>query len=488
MIQKNLEKVMDYRYLKIFSLLSLSFIVVVITISIRLDLFGAIKVKTEEEHVSSNAKKEIAKIFYQDKAQKIDSIMQISTKQYYFNGNVLVAYKGNCIYNESFGYADMSRRTKLEKDDIFQLASVSKQFTAMAVMILKEKNLLNYDDSVTKFIPEFPYPRITIRMLLNHTSGLPNYYWLVEHHWHEKKSPVNEDIIKMLAAHKLNLYFTPGRRWNYSNTGYVVLASIVERITEKDFADFVHENIFEPLKMNNSFVYSSSSVSIKKDHLTGYYYRGRRYRMIPETVNDGAVGDKGVYSTTEDLFKWDQALYHNKLVSSETFNEAISTFKLRDKYEIPYGFGFRIRERNDKKIAYHHGKWNGFRTSLLRYVEDTNTVIVLNHTSSSLNYSIIREIQQVLDDSTHVDITQKVVSSILDDGIEFAVKYYFDQTNGKNIKLDTVKISEASQILYDTNNPANAEKLILFKKMYLNGELDTNFMNDITFLKAVSIK
>lgn len=488
MDQKRVVKCMDYKYLKIFSLVALIFVIAVITISIRLDLFGAIKNRPEKEVLSSNEKREIEKIFYQDKAQKIDSIMQFKAKQNYFNGNVLVAYKGNCIYNESFGYADMSRRTKLEKDDVFQLASVSKQFTAMAVMILKEKNLLNYDDSVTKFISEFPYPRITIRMLLNHTSGLPNYYWLVEHHWHGEYSPVNDDIIKMLAEHKLNLYFTPGLRWDYSNTGYVVLASIVERISKKAFADFVQENIFEPLKMNNSFVYSSSFGSTKKDHLTGYYYRGRRYRMIPETINDGAVGDKGVYSTTEDLFKWDQALYTNQLVSSKTFNEAISTFKLRDKYEIPYGFGFRIRKRNDKKIAYHHGKWNGFRTSILRYVEDTNTIIVLNHTSSSLNNSIIREIQQVLDDSTHVDITQKVVSSILIDGIESAVKYYFEQTNGKNIKLDTVKISEASQILYDTNNPANAEKLILFKNMYLKGELDTNFLNDISFLKAISIK
>ena len=454
--------------------------------SIRLDLFGA--TKGLEEIVNNSAKKEIDKIFYQEKAQTIDSILQLTAKKNYFNGSVLVAYKGSCIYNESFGYADMLRRKELKKDDIFQLASVSKQFTAMAVMILKEKNLLNYDDSVTKYIPEFPYPRVTLRMLLNHTSGLPNYYWLVEHHWHGKSAPNNEEIIKMLAEHKLNLYFTPGRRWDYSNTGYVVLASIVERISDQKFADFMSENIFEPLQMNNSFVYSSSTSNAKRDRLIGYYYRSRRYRTIPETVNDGAVGDKGVYSTTEDLFKWDQALYNNSLVSEVTLSEAISTFKLRNKYEIPYGFGFRIRTRNEKKIAYHHGKWNGFRTSFMRYVEDTNTVIVLNHTSSSLNNSIIRDIQQVLDDSSAAGITQQVVNTILDDDLEAAVDYYFSHTNGKNIKLDTIKITEASQILYDTNNPVTAEKLILFKDMYIKGELDTNFMNDKNFLKALSIK
>lgn len=477
---------MDYRYLKIFSLISLTFVFIVVTVSIRLDLFGAVIDK--KEIVSKSIKKEIEQIFYQEKAEVIDSILQAKAKNHYFNGNVLVAHKGYCIYNESFGYSDMLRRKKLEKNDIFQLASVSKQFTAMAVMILKERNLLNYEDSVIKYIPEFPYPGITVRMLLNHTSGLPNYYWLVENHWHGKGAPTNEEILEMMTEHKLNLYFTPGRRWDYSNTGYIVLASIVERISQQSFAEFMKENVFDPLKMNNSFVYSRTESDEKKERLIGYYYRGRRYRMIPETVNDGAVGDKGVYSTTEDLFKWDQALYNNKLVSEETINESISTFKLRNKYEIPYGFGFRIRKRNNKKIAYHHGKWNGFRTSLFRYVEDTNTVIVLNHTSSSLNYSIIREIQQVLDDSTGIDLTQLVVTSILDEGLENAVDFYFEKSYGKKVELDTLKIKEASRILYDTNNPKTAENLLLFKEMYVRGELDTNFMTDKNFLESLSIK
>ncbi len=477
---------MDYKYLKIFSLISLTFIFIVVTVSIRLDLFGA--AISKKEIVSKSTKKEIEQIFYQDKAEDIDSILQAKSKNHYFNGNVLVAYKGYCIYNESFGYSDMLRRKKLENDDIFQLASVSKQFTAMAVMILKERNLLNYEDSVIKYIPEFPYPGITVRMLLNHTSGLPNYYWLVENHWHGNGAPNNEEILKMMAEHKLNLYFTPGRRWDYSNTGYIVLASIVERISQQSFAEFMKENIFDPLEMNNSFVYSSAENNEKKERLIGYYYRGRRYRMIPETVNDGAVGDKGIYSTTEDLFKWDQALYNSNLVSEETMNESISTFKLRNRYEIPYGFGFRIRKRNNKKVAYHHGKWNGFRTSLFRYVEDTNTVIVLNHTSSSLNYSIIREIQQVLDDSTKIDLTQLVVTSILDEGIENTVDFYFEKSQGKNVKLDTLKIKEASRILYDTNNPKTAENLLLFKEMYVKGELDTNFMTDKNFLESLSFK
>jgi CubicO group peptidase (beta-lactamase class C family) len=477
---------MDYKYLKIYLVSTLLFVAVIVTLSVQLNLFGADKV--HKEIVSGSVKEKIDKIFYEDKANAIDSIMQYRAKKSYFNGNVLVAYKGDCIFNESFGYADLKYRKALKKNDIFQLASVSKQFTAMAIMILKEQNKLSYDDSVTKFIPEFPYPRMTIRMLLNHTSGLPNYYWLVEHHWKNKEAPVNEDVIKLLAEHKLGLYFTPGKRWDYSNTGYVVLASITERISGKNFGDFLSENIFQPLKMNNSFVHSSSIENSDKKRLIGYYYRGRRYRMIPETINDGTVGDKGVYSTTADLFKWDQALYNNSLVSDSTFSEAISTFKLRNKYDILYGFGFRIKKRNNKKVAYHHGKWNGFRTSILRYVEDTNTIIVLNHTSTSLNNTIIREIQNVLDNSIEDDVTHDVITSILDDGIEGALEFYYNRSLGQKIELDTLKIARASQILYDTNNPVAGKRLALFNEMYLSGELDTSFLNDDAFLKTLSLQ
>ncbi|MDY6801062.1 MAG: serine hydrolase domain-containing protein [Bacteroidota bacterium] len=470
---------MDYKYLKIFAFLSIFFVVGVITASIRLNLFGAIVNK--EEVVNQSARDKINKIFYDEKAAILDSVIQQKVDRFNFNGSILVGYKGNCIYNHSFGYADIRKREPLPSDAIFQLASVSKQFTAMAVMILKDRNQLNYDDSVTKYIPNFPYPDITIRMLLNHTSGLPNYMWLVEHHWKGENSPDNADIMQMIAEHKLSLYFTPGRRFNYSNTGYVVLASIVENVSGQQFADFLGQNIFQPLKMKNSFVYSSSNETRKENSLTGFYYRNRRYRMIPETVNDGAVGDKGVYSTAEDLYKWDQALYKNILVSEETMNEALTPFKLYGKYTMPYGFGFRIRERNDKKVVYHHGRWNGFRTSFFRFVEDKNTIIVLNHTSSSLNNSIIRDIQQVLDDSINVDYTHEMVTTVMDEGIEKAFKKYFDLKQKNDFTLDTVKITIASQILTDLHHYENAEKLHLFKKMYTTGQLDNTHIVDNRF-------
>ncbi|MCK7462288.1 MAG: beta-lactamase family protein [Sphingobacterium sp.] len=152
----------------------------------------------EMKIVKPSTKKQIDKILYHEKAIKLDSVLKSITSKNHFNGNILVAYKGNCIYKESFGYADLIKKEELTTESVFQLASLSKQFTAMAVMILKEQGKINYDDSVTMYIPEIPYKGITIRMLLNHTSGLPNYMWLTEKQWTEKSIPITKILSSCL--------------------------------------------------------------------------------------------------------------------------------------------------------------------------------------------------------------------------------------------------------------------------------------------------
>ncbi len=471
-------------YYKLGFILLLFALVTVISSSIRLRLLGANI--DEKEIVSPSIKNELNKIFYEEKAAKVDSIVKSITTTSHFNGNILIAYKGNVILKESYGYADLNKKEKLTTESVFQLASISKQFTAMAIMILKEQGKLNYDDSVTKYIPELPYKGITIRMLLNHTSGLPNYLWLTENYWKEKQAPYNEDIIKMLAELKTPLYFTSGRKFDYSNTGYVILASIVERVSKKRFSVFMNEEIFVPIGMENTFVYSSSFKN-RNEKLNGFGYRSKRYRLIEETINDGTVGDKGVYSTLDDLFKWDQALYENVLVTPQTMEEALSGFKLRNKYDIPYGFGFRVTKRNDKKLVYHHGRWNGFRTSIYRFVEDSNTVIVLNHTSTSLNSTILKNVEKVLYDSTSVDHTQDVVTTIIDSGLENGINKYFDFKHTGNSELDTVKLNKISAVLKLHKNNDLAEKVELFKTMYAQGALDTNYLDETYFFKSLTL-
>jgi CubicO group peptidase (beta-lactamase class C family) len=349
-----------------------------------------------KKQINKKSSEALTQYIFQEKIGKIDSFLNIHQKRYNFQGNVLVGHKGHVIYKKTFGYANPKTRTKLDEDAVFQLASVSKQFTAASVMILQQRGLLSYDDTIQKYIPEFPYEGITIKMLLNHTSGLPNYMWLLEHRWNKKMIPYNDDVISLMNKHKLHLHFQPGTRFSYSNTGYIILASIIERVSGTTYKKFLEGNIFKPLNMKRSFVYSPAIHNNPPKKVSGYKRWGRGYRTIPNTINDGAVGDKGVYSTIKDLYKWDQALYSNKLINEKNKKKAFNQLTLKNGYHYPYGFGFRLKTIDSSKVVYHYGKWNGFRTGLVRFVEDTNTVVVLNHTNRPGISKITKNIEKIL--------------------------------------------------------------------------------------------
>ncbi|HXH17512.1 MAG TPA: serine hydrolase domain-containing protein [Chitinophagales bacterium] len=330
------------------------------------------------------------------KEERLAKLMDRYEKYYRFNGSVLVSRKGRVICSRTTGYSDFTTKEKLTSQMPFQLASVSKQFTAAAIMLLKQQGKLDFDDEVRKYIHQWPYPGMTIRHLLTHTSGLSNYMWLVENKWSSERAPYNHEVVALLIKHNMPLNFVPGRYYSYSNTGYVVLAYLVERITGKFFADFLHENIFEPLGMKNTFAYSQTINRRNHPKLPGFQTTRRGYRLIDETINDGCIGDKGIYSTAEDLYKWDQALYSGKLVSKEILNEAFTMATLRNKRKVPYGFGFRIAEDEGAKTVYHHGLWNGFRTTIVRYLSDGSCIIVLNNTNSDAKQLLVRDIENIL--------------------------------------------------------------------------------------------
>ena len=319
---------------------------------------------------------------------KLDSTFQRFNKRHDFHGSVLVAKEGKIVFKEHYGYANFKEKTKIDDNSVFQLASVSKQFTAAAIMILKDRGELSLEDKVTRFYPEFPYTEITVRHLLNHTSGLPKYFWLAEHKWDKEHAPSNKEMMELLCKENLNPFFRPGANFDYSNTGYFVLSAIVEKISDQRFADFMDREIFKPLNMRDTFVYSFGQDSIKDGQLSGYrLYRRRWHAAIPGTVNDAVVGDKNVYSTTEDLFKWVEGLNSGRLVSEESLQEMYEKGSTKYNRKVPYGFGFRIKEDGDKKVVYHNGRWNGFSTSLMQYPEEDLVVITLEHSSyNSMKY------------------------------------------------------------------------------------------------------
>lgn len=320
--------------------------------------------------------------------QKLDSTFQRFNKRHDFHGSVLVAKGGKVVFKQHYGYANFKEKTEIDDNSLFQLASVSKQFTAASVLILKDRGELSLDDKVTRFFPEFPYEEATVRHLLNHTSGLPKYFWLAEHKWDKEHAPSNAEMMDLLSKEKLNPFFRPGANFDYSNTGYFVLSAIVEKVSGKSFADFVDREIFKPLNMRQSFVYSYGQDSLREGQLSGYrLYRRRWHAAIPGTVNDAVVGDKNVYSTTEDLLKWVEGLNSGRLISEESLAEMYTKGSTKYERKVPYGFGFRIKDDGDQKVIYHNGRWNGFSTSLMQYPDEDLVVITLEHSSyNSMKY------------------------------------------------------------------------------------------------------
>jgi CubicO group peptidase (beta-lactamase class C family) len=343
--------------------------------------------------------------FGQDRVQKIDSLLNAVYESKKINGNFLIAEKGKVIYSKSFGYANEEKKEKLNENTIFELASCSKQFTAMAIMILKEKGKLNLDDEIIKYIPQLSnYKGITIRHLVNHTGGLPDYMEIMDSIYDKSKIATNKDIIEIFNKHNPKILFEPNTKYEYSNTGYALLASIIEKASGLTFAEFLNKSIFKPLKMKNTFVYTRRFSPKKIDNYAfGYVYSDslKKY-VLPDEVTetkmviwlDGIVGDGCVNSNVNDLLIWDRALYTNKLLSETGMKELFEVATLNDNSKTKYGFGWFIDENVDfGKTVSHSGGWPGYATYIDRHITNDKTIILLqNHDGVSIPVKSIRSI------------------------------------------------------------------------------------------------
>jgi CubicO group peptidase (beta-lactamase class C family) len=221
--------------------------------------------------------------------------------------------------------------------------------------------------------------------LLNHRGGLPDYRWFLDPYLSDKYAPVsNQQMMGYFARYQPPAYFTAGAHHAYSNTGYAVLAALVEKISGVSFSKFMQLAVFKPLGMKNTYVYSKCEYENPPKAVKGYEKNGRW--EAPNDCFNGITGDKNIYSTVEDLFLWDQALYSNKLLPHKELEEAYKPGNPELKGYRNYGFGFRISQQvKDKKIVYHSGWWRGFRTFFLRNISDKSSIIILSNT---VNYSI----------------------------------------------------------------------------------------------------
>lgn len=325
----------------------------------------------------------------QDKTAQIDALMaeQISEKKP--GAAVLIVRDGKIIFQKGYGLADLKTGRAITPDTAFDLGSVTKQFTALAVMQLAERGKLSLDDSLRRFFPEFPAyaDKITIRHLLGHTSGLPDYAgWfifksgrIIMGQIKDGFEPRNEDVIKFLAEQK-EPRFAAGEKWEYSNSGYVVLANIVEKVSGMRYARYVKKHIFEPLKMRESAVYDETKPKIA-NRAVSYQKKGENYEIVDFTPMNLIYGDGSINSTIKDLAKWDAALYKKKLVKTETLRQAFAPGKLDDGNATNYGYGWYVKQTPNGSELSHGGAWEGFRNFIVRHPEKKLSIVVLSNSA-----------------------------------------------------------------------------------------------------------
>jgi CubicO group peptidase (beta-lactamase class C family) len=268
-------------------------------------------------------------------------------------------------------------RLPLSEQASVQLASVSKTFTAAAVLYLYQHKYLDINDLVSTYIPSFPYKNISIKMLLNHRSGLPDYtHWAVPYANRSKRIFYNDDIIKLLASVKPRLDFPSNTHFKYSNTNYAVLAKLIEIVTEMPYKSFMQKYIFKPLGMEHTFVFDPAD-GLPASASISYKYN---WQAEPVMFADGVYGDKGIYSTVRDMYNWDQSFYQNKLLNNETIELAYGPCSFEKAGVKNYGLGWRMLcFTNGNKIIYHNGWWHGNNTCFYRFIKENFTIIVLGN-------------------------------------------------------------------------------------------------------------
>ncbi|MDF2156719.1 serine hydrolase domain-containing protein [Algoriphagus sp. CAU 1675] len=323
-------------------------------------------------------------VFAQEKILE-DAFIRASSEG--FSGVILVAEGGEILFEKAAGMRSFEEQIPLQTDDIFEMASISKQFTAMLIMLCQEKGLLQFDDPVSKYV-DIPYQGISIRNLLTHTSGIPDYQAIMDEHWDKNKVAGNPEILNYLRKYAPPKLFEPGEKYEYSNTGYVVLGSIVEKAAGADFVELAREWIFKPLGMKNTDIRSPKEKAAVPNFAAGHlldetnkYVNANRFHSSDYTIWLGnRKGPGRVSSNAQDLLIWDQALYSGRLLPNSKLQEAFTPFKLNDGTRSYYGFGWEIEPKSPfGKMVMHTGSNPGYKTIIVRFIEENKTIIILNN-------------------------------------------------------------------------------------------------------------
>lgn len=318
----------------------------------------------------------------QEKEYYTDAIKNFYNARYgrYFNGSVLVAKNGEILFEDYKGIYNFKTKEPITEHTPFHLASISKTFTAMTILKLWEQHRISLDDTLQKYFPKLPYHGITVKMLLDHRSGLPNYLYFMDSIWNKKQKATNWDVVNFMIEHQPRPMALPDRSYHYCNTNYVLLALIVEIVTSQPFPQYMKDSVFTPLGMKDTYVFCIADTA----KYIPTYSVTRPFLM---DHLDCTYGDKNVYSTVRDLFQWDKALYEHTFVTKATEDIAFLPYSNEHKTMHNYGLGWHLYFNDGDTLIYHNGKWHGSNTAFTRVVKDTATIIMLGN---KLNNNIYR--------------------------------------------------------------------------------------------------
>ena len=305
-----------------------------------------------------------------------------------FNGSFLVSKNGQIIFEKYQGKANFSTQEEITENTPLHLASISKVLTATAIFKLIDAGKLTLDEKVKTILPSFPYPKITIRMLLNHRSGLAKYsnFTEPENVWGRSKTLHNDDILSLMIKHNVPLDFTPNTKFAYCNTNYAILALIIEKITNVSYPEAMQNLVFKPLNMTNTFVLDFD----KDKENVSQSYKSTKVKIAFDQL-DAIYGDKNIYSTPQDLLKFDLATYSKNFISEDLKKEIYKGYSYEKKGIKNYGLGIRLREWDTgQQVFYHNGWWHGNTSSYITLKKDTVTMIALSNKYTRKVYQTMR--------------------------------------------------------------------------------------------------
>ena len=314
---------------------------------------------------------------YSSQAEQVDAIFRHMDEGLRPGAAVLVIQNDEIVFRRGYGHANLEKNVRIDENSTFRLASVSKQFTATAILVLAERGDINIDDPITKYLPDqTPYEAVTVRQLLNHTSGVPDYYDDIAK---TEELLSNEDVAGYVAQYD-GPVFTPGDKYEYSNSAYELLAQIVEAVSGDSFAAFMQESVFGPAGMRGSLIHDHTAPAIA-NRVYGYTPAAGDYELLDYDFLNGIVGSGGMFATLNDFYAWDQALDNGTVITAPTLERAYTKATLNDGTELDYGLGWRLDSYDGSKRSAHGGSWVGFRTGIARYVDDNLTIVVLTNNS-----------------------------------------------------------------------------------------------------------